>query len=540
MPSKPPRPPRRESFSAVRARVGELEQEVVRRRGEAAAMAAAARLAQREPDGRGPGRSRGRDHHGALRRRVRLHPASRPGRRARGAGMGRDGRAPRPSSAGTSCRPGWPQPVQAVALGRAVWTPDVLTDPAIVLSPDLRRLTEATKDRAVLAVPLKARGAAIGAVIIAYPVGRVLRGGRGAAGRGLLGPDCAGVRQRPAVPRQPAPCRGAVRPAPALARGHRAPLDQAGADRDHPPARWRGSWTCGTWSSCCHERGRRDTLEVALRISDGRGLTPGEPRRYPAHARGGLGMSVVSRQRAAAPHHRLRGGECARRGLPRRCRPPARPPPLGGRAPERARSRAGRDDPAHRRACVQRGGGAAAGQRRPPHRAGPGQRAALRGAHAGVRRAGRRAGAAVRTAKLRALGEMAAGVAHDFNNLLAAIARPGPAAAAPGAGSAAPPGPQGHRGRRAGWRPDRPPDPGLRADAGDEPACRWISPPWCSEVVEIARPRWKDEAHAAASPSRWASSWCRCRRGRGRGGAARGVLNVLLNAVDAMPRGRVA
>ena len=71
--------------------------------------------------------------------------------------------------------PGMATGARAVALGRAVWTPDVLTDPAIVLSPDLRRLTEATKDRAVLAVPLKARGAAIGAVIIAYPVGRVLR-----------------------------------------------------------------------------------------------------------------------------------------------------------------------------------------------------------------------------------------------------------------------------------------------------------------------------------------------------------------------------
>jgi signal transduction histidine kinase len=64
---------------------------------------------------------------------------------------------------------------RAVALGRAVWTPDVLTDPEITLTPELRSLAEATADRAVLAVPLKARGAAIGTIIIVYPLGRVLR-----------------------------------------------------------------------------------------------------------------------------------------------------------------------------------------------------------------------------------------------------------------------------------------------------------------------------------------------------------------------------
>ena len=45
MPPKPSRVSSHESLSALRARVGELEEEVVRRRSEAAAMAAAARLA---------------------------------------------------------------------------------------------------------------------------------------------------------------------------------------------------------------------------------------------------------------------------------------------------------------------------------------------------------------------------------------------------------------------------------------------------------------------------------------------------------------
>jgi len=45
MPPKPSRVSSHESLSALRARVRELEEEVVRRRSEAAAMAAAARLA---------------------------------------------------------------------------------------------------------------------------------------------------------------------------------------------------------------------------------------------------------------------------------------------------------------------------------------------------------------------------------------------------------------------------------------------------------------------------------------------------------------
>ncbi|MGH7358824.1 MAG: GAF domain-containing protein, partial [Candidatus Rokuibacteriota bacterium] len=64
---------------------------------------------------------------------------------------------------------------RAVACGHAVWTSDVLTDPAIELTPDLRRLYGATAHRAVLAVPLKTRGAVLGAVTIVYTVGRVLR-----------------------------------------------------------------------------------------------------------------------------------------------------------------------------------------------------------------------------------------------------------------------------------------------------------------------------------------------------------------------------
>jgi GAF domain-containing protein len=174
MPPKPSRLSSHDSLTALRARVRELEEEVVRRRSEAATMAAAARLAGEflpveelaervvetimELFDAGSACIRRLDPDGGL---VALAWAGTPGTPA----FQRGHVLPRGMATGA----------RAVALGRAVWTPDVLADPAIVLSPDLRRLTEATKDRAVLAVPLKVRGQAMGVIIIAYPVGRALR-----------------------------------------------------------------------------------------------------------------------------------------------------------------------------------------------------------------------------------------------------------------------------------------------------------------------------------------------------------------------------
>ncbi|MCL6638685.1 MAG: mechanosensitive ion channel, partial [Firmicutes bacterium] len=62
---------------------------------------------------------------------------------------------------------------RAVVEGRPVASTDVLEDPAVVVSEDLRRRVEATGNRAVLATPLKVKGRTIGALVVADPVGRV-------------------------------------------------------------------------------------------------------------------------------------------------------------------------------------------------------------------------------------------------------------------------------------------------------------------------------------------------------------------------------
>jgi GAF domain-containing protein len=53
---------------------------------------------------------------------------------------------------------------RAIAEGRAVWSADVLTDPEVSLSDDLRAAVERSGARAVLAVPLRVKAAVIGAL----------------------------------------------------------------------------------------------------------------------------------------------------------------------------------------------------------------------------------------------------------------------------------------------------------------------------------------------------------------------------------------
>ncbi len=145
---------------------------------------------------------------------------------------------------------------------------------------------------------------------------------------------------------------------------------------------------------------------------------------------------------------------------------------------------------------------------------------------------------AVQTAKLGALGQMAGGVAHDFNNLLAAILG------------------------RAELLQRRATDPfvvqGLKviqgaALDGAETVRRILGfarakgeehmepielASLLEQVVDIARPRWKDEAQARGAFISVMLALEPVRPVRGNAAELREVfLNLLLNAVDAMPGG---
>lgn len=158
----------------LRARVAQLEEEIARRRRDAEAMAEAARLAGGGLDlgdladrivgsivtlfGAAAATIRRLDPDGSL---VDLAWTGSPG----SAGFER-GRV-LPPGVGTAAR--------AIALGRAVWTPDVLAEPDVVLSPDLRRAAEVSGNRAVLSVPLTGRDRVLGAVTVVYPLGHVFQ-----------------------------------------------------------------------------------------------------------------------------------------------------------------------------------------------------------------------------------------------------------------------------------------------------------------------------------------------------------------------------
>jgi signal transduction histidine kinase/HAMP domain-containing protein/ActR/RegA family two-component response regulator len=145
---------------------------------------------------------------------------------------------------------------------------------------------------------------------------------------------------------------------------------------------------------------------------------------------------------------------------------------------------------------------------------------------------------AVQTAKLGALGQMAGGVAHDFNNLLAAILG------------------------RAELLQRRTSDPlvvqglkviqgaaldgaetvrrilGFARAKGEEQAEPVEIATLLQQVTEIARPRWKDEAQSRGALINVVLALEPVPPVRGNAAELREVfLNLLLNAVDAMPAG---
>ena len=145
---------------------------------------------------------------------------------------------------------------------------------------------------------------------------------------------------------------------------------------------------------------------------------------------------------------------------------------------------------------------------------------------------------AVQTAKLGALGQMAGGVAHDFNNLLAAIlgraelmqrrtTDPVLIQGLKVIQGAALDGAETVR-RILGFARAKGPEEVEPVDLG----------PLLEQVVEIARPRWKDEAQARGALIGVTLALEPVSPVRGNAAELREVfLNLLLNAVDAMPAG---
>jgi signal transduction histidine kinase/ActR/RegA family two-component response regulator len=145
---------------------------------------------------------------------------------------------------------------------------------------------------------------------------------------------------------------------------------------------------------------------------------------------------------------------------------------------------------------------------------------------------------AVQTAKLGALGQMAGGVAHDFNNLLAAIlgraelmqrrtTDPVMIQGLKIIQGAALDGAETVR-RILGFARAKGPEEVEPVDLG----------PLLEQVVEIARPRWKDEAQARGALISVTLALEPVSPVRGNAAELREVfLNLLLNAVDAMPTG---
>ena len=157
----------------LRARIALLEHEVARRQREATVMAAAARLAGESLTVADLATRVA----GSL---VELFGAASAGIRhleADGSlvALAWAGAGPAVFEPGHVLPSGVGLSAQAVRRACPVWSPDVLGDRELVLTPELRRRFEASDNRAVLAVPLMARGDVIGVVVIGYLLGRVLR-----------------------------------------------------------------------------------------------------------------------------------------------------------------------------------------------------------------------------------------------------------------------------------------------------------------------------------------------------------------------------
>jgi signal transduction histidine kinase len=145
---------------------------------------------------------------------------------------------------------------------------------------------------------------------------------------------------------------------------------------------------------------------------------------------------------------------------------------------------------------------------------------------------------AVQTAKLGALGQMAGGVAHDFNNLLAAILGRAELMQRRTADPVMVQGLQVIQGAALDGAETVRRILGFARSKGPEDVEPVELAPLLEQVVEIARPRWKDEAQARGALINVTLALEPVLPVRGNAAELREVfLNLMFNAVDSMPTG---
>ena len=301
----------------------------------------------------------------------------------------------------------------AIVEGRAVASPDVFNDPAIVLSDQAAATLQHTGARAVLAVPLRAKGRIIGTLALGDVAGRIFSQAEVALLQ-AFGDQAALALENAQLYEQNRRQVEELSVLLELSRAVTGQLDRAAlleAIRTQA-----GRILNATNMAIVLRDEERGDLEVVLRVVDGV-ADMRMPRRYPSRTVG-LMSAVLETGQAVRTDNYL--AECARRGVA----------PVGT-FPESQ----------HWLGVPMTTGDTVIGVltlRSPTRPFGEGDERllssighlaalALRSARLFEERARAYSELAsaqdqlVRTEKLRALGEMASGVAHDFNNLLASI-----------------------------------------------------------------------------------------------------------------------